>query len=72
MITTHQFTKNNLDINMTAEKQIEEILMEAYAYGIREYVISEASRLLELNKWMDKVTAYEAAFNFTLNDIPKK
>ena len=57
---------------MTEEKQIEEILMEAYAYGIREYVISEAGRLLETNKWMDKVTAYESAFNFVLTDITKK
>ena len=57
---------------MTEEKQIEEILMEAYAYGIREYVISEASRLLETNKRMDKVTAYESAFNFALTNITKK
>lgn len=57
---------------MTEETQIEEILMEAYAYGIREYVISEAGRLLETNKWMDKVTAYESAFNFALTDITKK
>ena len=46
---------------MTAEEQIEEILMEASAYGLRLEVMEWAKRFMEEGK--DKLIAYEMAFN---------
>jgi len=48
---------------MTNEEQIEEILMEAQAYGLRLEVIETAKKDLELNPLKDKVLAYSDAFH---------
>jgi len=48
---------------MTAEQQIEEILWEAHSYGLREEVMAYAKKELESNPKLDKVVAYEIAFN---------
>lgn len=45
---------------MIAEEQIEEILQEASAYGLRVEVIDMAKKFIE--DGYDKVTAYEMAF----------
>jgi hypothetical protein len=47
---------------MTEEQQIEEVLMEAEAYGIREVVISHASELREINIHLTRVDSFELAF----------
>lgn len=47
---------------MTNEEIIEEILIEAHSYGIREQVIKVAASLLVLNPTRDKSWAYEEAF----------
>ena len=47
---------------MTEEWQIEEVLMEAEAYGIREAVISQASELREINIHLTRVDSFELAF----------
>ena len=41
---------------------IEAILYEAFAYGIRREVIDTASKLITSNKFIDLVQAYEQAF----------
>ena len=41
---------------------IEAILYEAFAYGIRREVIDTASKLITSNKFIDLVHAYEQAF----------
>jgi hypothetical protein len=46
---------------MTLEQQIEEILMEASAYGLRLEVIDFANKLMKEGN--DKLIAYEMAFN---------
>ena len=48
---------------MTNEEQIEEILMEASAYGLRLEVIESAHKDMEQNPMMDKVDAYQQAFS---------
>jgi hypothetical protein len=48
---------------MTNEEQIEEILMEASAYGLRLEVIESARKDMEQNPMMDKVDAYQQAFS---------
>lgn len=45
---------------MTAEEQIEEILQEASAYGLRVEVIEWAKKLIE--EGYDRVTSFELAF----------
>lgn len=47
---------------MTNEEEIEEILYEASAYGLRVEVIQTASQMLQENPNMDKVTAYQIAY----------
>jgi|TARA_B110000444_G_scaffold130109_1_gene122397 hypothetical protein len=47
---------------MSNEQQIEEILWEAHSYGIRENVMSDAIRMMVMNPKMDRVNAYETAF----------
>jgi len=47
---------------MTNEQQIEEILHEADAYGLRQEVIDSAKRLREEDRTIDTVTSYELAF----------
>ena len=41
---------------------IEAILYEAYAYGVRREVIDTAGKLIASNKFIDLVYAYEQAF----------
>ena len=41
---------------------IEAILYEAYAYGVRREVIDTAGKLIASNKFIDLVHAYEQAF----------
>ena len=48
---------------MSEEKDIEEILIESYAYGMRDEVMSWAKKELEQNPKMRKVDAYHIAFN---------
>jgi hypothetical protein len=48
---------------MTNEEQIEEILMEASAYGLRLEVIELAKNEMILNPKIDKVEAYQQAFS---------
>jgi hypothetical protein len=48
---------------MTNEEQIEEILMEASAYGLRLEVMDWARKEMEQNPKMDKVVAYQIAFS---------
>jgi hypothetical protein len=44
---------------MTSEQQIEEILWEAHAHGVRNEVMADAVKLLVMNPKMDRVLAYE-------------
>ena len=53
---------------MSSEEQIEEILYEAHAYGMRENVLSMASKLLRENPKMDKVEAYQQSYNKIIKD----
>jgi hypothetical protein len=46
---------------MTVEEQIEEILMEASAYGLRWEVLETAKQLQ--SEGMDRISAFENAFN---------
>ena len=48
---------------MTSEQQIEEILWEAHAHGLRNEVMADAVKLMVLNPKMDRVRAYEQALN---------
>jgi hypothetical protein len=48
---------------MTNEEQIEEILIEASAYGLRLEVMESARKDMEQNPMMDKVDAYQQAFS---------
>ncbi len=46
---------------MSNEEIIEEILMEAHAYGVRKEVIKKAKALMQEDPKLDKVDAYEIA-----------
>lgn len=48
---------------MTNEEMIEEILMEAHAYGLRKEVSDDAKKILDENPTLDRVSAFEIAFN---------
>ena len=48
---------------MTHEEEIEEILHEASAYGLRIEVMETAKQLMVDNPTMDRITAYHLAFN---------
>jgi hypothetical protein len=48
---------------MTNEEMIEEILMEASAYGLRLEVLETAQRLREEDPKMDRLDSYIYAFN---------
>lgn len=55
-----------MDINtkqMSNEELIEEILMEASAYGLRLEVIEFAKKNMEQDPNMDRIDAYIHAFN---------
>ena len=46
---------------MTTEEQIEEILYEAHAYGVRQEVLNMARKLI--NEGDKKIDAYHLAYN---------
>lgn len=48
---------------MTSEEEIEEILMEAHSYGLRVEVMEDAKKLMTEDPSMDRVLAYQQAFN---------
>jgi hypothetical protein len=48
---------------MTNEQQIEEILTEASAFGLRWEVQSTAEHIMDENPNLDKVEAYQQAFS---------
>ena len=48
---------------MSTEEQIEEILAEASAYGLRIEVEASAKKLIEEDPSIDKVLAYEHGYN---------
>lgn len=54
--------KRNL-LNMTNEEIVEEILYEASEAGIMKEVISMASSIMNDNPKIERVIAYETAFN---------
>lgn len=47
---------------MTESDEIEEILMEASAYGLRSEVMNAASNLIKSNSKLRKVDAYQTAY----------
>jgi hypothetical protein len=48
---------------MSAEEQIEEILLEADSYGLRIEVLDTAKKLMDENPKRDRVSAFDEAFN---------
>lgn len=54
--------KRNL-LNMTNEEIVEEILYEAFEAGIMKEVINMASSIMNENPKIERVIAYETAFN---------
>jgi hypothetical protein len=48
---------------MTNEEIVEEILYEASVFGIMKEVINHASEIMSNNPKIDRVIAYETAFN---------
>jgi hypothetical protein len=48
---------------MSAEEQIEEILLEADSYGLWKEVLDEAKKIMDENPKLDRVSAFEMAFN---------
>jgi len=51
---------------MTSEQQIEEILNEAASVGLRSRTIESAYNILKRNPDIDRVSAYNSAFNALL------
>ena len=47
---------------MSEEQQIEEILQEANAYGLRSEVKAWADMYMKVNPKLNKVTAYEMGY----------
>ena len=54
---------------MTESEQIEEILYEASAYGLRTEVIDSAQKELKQTPKLRMVDAYENAFNKCVSNI---
>ena len=52
-----------MDKTMSEEQQIEEILQEANAYGLRDQVEAWAEMYMIVNPKLNKVTAYEMGYN---------
>jgi len=50
---------------------IEEILMEAHAYGMRDQVLDAASKLMMYTKYNNIVDAYQLAFNQIITEQEK-
>ena len=48
---------------MTNEEIIQEILYEANEHGLMREVITEAGKIMDENPKIDRVLAYEQAFN---------
>jgi len=48
---------------MTNEEIVEEILHEASVFGIMKEVINQASQIMQNNPKIERVVAYETAFN---------
>ncbi len=48
---------------MTNEQQIEEILVEASAFGLRVEVLETARQIMDENPNLDRVDAYQQAFS---------
>ena len=48
---------------MTNEEEIEEILFEAHAHGLRMEVISTANKIMKEDPNIDRVLAYQQAFD---------
>jgi hypothetical protein len=48
---------------MSAEEQIEEILLEANSYGLWKEVLDTAKKLMDENPNRDRVSVFEEAFN---------
>ena len=48
---------------MTNEEIIQEILYEANEYGLMREIITEARKIMDENPKIDRVVAYEQAFN---------
>lgn len=49
-------------MSITSEEIIDEILHEASKYGLLSEVIDEAKKILQTNPKLDRVSAYEQAF----------
>jgi len=52
---------------MTVEEQIEEVLMEAHSYGIREVIINASKVLRQDNPKLTQLESIESAFKQLLN-----
>ena len=48
---------------MTNEEIIQEILYEANEHGLMREIITEARKIMDENPKIDRVVAYEQAFN---------
>ncbi len=48
---------------MTSEEQIEEILLEAHSYGLRQEVLDTASSIMVKEPKRDRLSVFEEAFN---------
>jgi hypothetical protein len=51
---------------------IEEILYEAHAYGLREQVLETAGHLMNNNKFHDIREAYHMAYELVINEYENK
>lgn len=48
---------------MTESEQIEEILIEAHAYGVREQVIDSVTEIRKTNPKANRIDSYVKAFD---------
>jgi len=55
----------------TEEQKIDEVLNEAASVGLRSRTIESAYNILQRNPNMDRVEAYNVAFNTLLTNIDK-
>ena len=51
------------EYEMTTEAQIEELLIESHSYGLRDKVINTAKEIMSTVDGVDRLTAYEMAYN---------
>jgi hypothetical protein len=56
----------------TPSYNIEEILYEAHAYGLREQVLETANHLMRNNKFHNLGAAYQMAFESVINEYENK